>query len=127
MIYWEEMANNPYPKQWYEDQIQLAINGFKTESRFDDDSSLPTSNSLAHLLGCQAASYKQAATNVPVVGNVVGELVKSIKIHAKQTAYTTFCIGLSLGAHNCGFIGKSSKLVHFLNFSLVISLILLCL
>ena len=109
MIYWEEMANNPYPKEWYEDQIQAAINGVHLQSR--DDDALPSSGALENLLACQATPYKQAVTNVPVVGNVVGELVKSIKIHAKETSYTTFCIGHSLGAHNCGFIGKSSKLV----------------
>ena len=128
MIYWEEMANNVYPKQWYDDQIQSDITGSrmnntKTESRSDDE--LPSSNALMQLLSCQLTPYKQAATNVPVVGNVVGELVKSIKIHAKEKEYTTFCMGHSLGAHSCGFIGKSSKLVlGFYKFSHIISLFL---
>ena len=57
-------------------------------------------------------SYKQAALNAMVVGNIVGELDKHIRNGlAKDETYTTFCIGLSLGAHVCGFIGKSSKMV----------------
>ena len=64
------------------------------------------------LMACMTRSYKQAALNTMVVGNVIGELVKHIdnKIN-NQWSYTTFCIGLSLGAHTCGFIGKSSNLV----------------
>ena len=63
-------------------------------------------------LACMQTDYKQAALNVMVVGNVVGELVKYVKNDfAPDLSYTTFCIGLSLGAHTCGFVGKSSKMV----------------
>jgi hypothetical protein len=110
MIYWEEMANNVNSQQWYEDQIQLAINGYhKVGSR-----SLPHGQNWAsRTTACLLSSYKQAATNVPVVGNIVGELVKYIRSDfAESGSYTTFCIGFSLGAHNCGFIGKSSNMVN---------------
>ena len=63
-------------------------------------------------MACMDKSYKQAALNVMVVGNVVGELVKFTKNEfASDIDYTTFCIGLSLGGHTCGFIGKSSRMV----------------
>ena len=64
------------------------------------------------LMACMTRSYKQAALNTMVVGSVIGELVKHIdnKID-NQWSHTTLCIGLSLGAHTCGFIGKSSNMV----------------
>ena len=111
MIYWEEMANAVYSQQWYEDQIQQAING---NSNGKSSEELPhRQNWVSRTKACLTSSYKQAATNTPVVGNVIGELVKYIKSDfAESISYTTYCIGVSLGAHNCGFIGKSSNLVY---------------
>ena len=112
MIYWEEMANAPYPQQWYENQIQHAITGDPAVDVRSDEFLPHGQNWAARTTSCLKASYKQAATNVPVVGNVVGELVKYIKTDfAENISYTTYCIGFSLGAHNCGFIGKSSSMV----------------
>ena len=118
MIYWEEMSNNVNRQEWYEEQIELAINGGLTNSKHKisrsiDNESLPNRQSPAsRILACMNRSYKQAALNTMAVGNVIGELVKHIKNGvAQDIPYTTFCIGLSLGAHTCGFIGKSSKMV----------------
>ena len=117
MIYWEEMANNVNEQEWYEEQIEVAINGELNTGRDllsrSIDENLPNRQSSAsRTLACMTGSYKQAALNVMVVGNVVGELVKHIKNEiAPDMPYTTICIGFSLGAHACGFIGKSSKLV----------------
>ena len=116
MIYWEEMGNNIHPQEWYEDQIQQAIDGYREEDSRSGDY-LPNGQGWAfRWLACLTSSYKQSVTNVPVVGNLVGELVKYISSDfAENNTYTTYCIGLSLGAHNCGFIGKSSNMVN--NFS----------
>ena len=105
------MANAVYSQQWYEDQIQQAING---NSNGKSSEELPhRQNWVSRTKACLTSSYKQAATNTPVVGNVIGELVKYIKSDfAESISYTTYCIGVSLGAHNCGFIGKSSNLVY---------------
>ena len=119
MIYWEQMANNVYEQKWYEEQINLAIKGERSDKAPDSRSNailnemLPNAQSGAsRTLACLTGSYKQAALNVMVVGNVIGELVKHIKNEfAQDLSYTTFCIGLSLGAHSCGFIWKSSKMV----------------
>ena len=123
MIYWEEMANNVHEQEWYEMQIKLAINGGELSIRNEvtsDNDELPNRQSAAmRTTACLTSSYKQAALNAMVVGNVVGELVKHVKKeHASDTEYETICIGLSLGAHNCGFIGKSSKMVKYLIISL---------
>ena len=119
MIYWEEMANNVHEQEWYEMQIKDAINGGKLSIRNEltsDDDELPNrQNAAMRTTTCLLSSYKQASLNTMVVGNVVGELVKYIKNqHASDTEYTTICIGLSMGAHTCGFIGKYSKMVKYL-------------
>ena len=113
------MANNVYEQEWYEMQIKLAINGGELSIRNEvtsDNDELPHRQSGAmRTTACLTSSYKQASLNAMVVGNVVGELVKYIKNqHASDTEYTTICIGLSMGAHTCGFIGKYSKMVKYL-------------
>ena len=116
MIYWEEMANNVNDQDWYVQKIKQAIKvGFPSgKSRsFRASKILPNrQNRVSRTMACMKKSYKQAALNVMVVGNVVGELVKYMKNEfASDISYTTFCIGLSLGSHTCGFLGKSSKMV----------------
>ena len=123
LIYWGEMANAQYEQEWYDnhilDFIQLQsymaahnISSHHAALRSLDD--LPNSQSWgARTIACMTGSYKQASLNAMVVGNVVGELVKHIRNDiAKEHSYTTFCIGHSLGAHVCGFIGNSSNMVN---------------
>ena len=113
LLYWVEEANAQHNKDWYDAQIQDAINGFSRQRSFKSSSPLPHRQSWPlRTKACMTTSYKQAALNALVVGNIVGELDKHIRNGlAKDEIYTTFCIGLSLGAHVCGFIGKSSKMV----------------
>ena len=120
MIYWEQMANNVYSQEWYQDQIELAIQGELNTGNYTESRSskeLPNSQSgLTHALSCMTSSYKQAALNDYIVGNVVGEFVKQFKHDfSSETNFTTYCIGLSLGGHLCGFIGKTSKVVSISN------------
>ena len=118
MIYWEEMANNVHEQDWYEMQIKLAINGgelsIRNEVTTDNDELPNRQSSASRTMACLTSSYKQASLNAMVVGNVVGELVKHVKNEHADIQYETICIGLSLGAHTCGFIGKSSKMVKYL-------------
>ena len=116
MIYWEQMASTLNDQEWHDEQIELAIGDGFPSDRNDiskSNEALPNRQSWAlRTLVCMQTDYKQAALNVMVVGNVVGELVKYVKNDfAPDLSYTTFCIGLSLGAHTCGFVGKSSKMV----------------
>ena len=120
-IYWIGKATALKSKEWYDGQIQAAINGHSVDAEGEMISSRSYDEMLPHRaswlkqsLSCNLApNYKQATVNVMVVGNVVGELVKYIKKEfASDITYTTMCIGHSLGAHVCGFIGKSSGMVR---------------
>ena len=116
MIYWEQMASTDNDQEWHDEHIELAIeDGFPSDRNdmYNSYDALPNrQNWASRTLACMQTDYKQAALNVMVVGNIVGELVKYVKNDfAPDLSYTTFCIGLSLGAHTCGFVGKSSKKV----------------
>ena len=52
--------------------------------------------------------YLKAASNTMVVGHLVGKLIESIIPNLNQNV-KTFCIGHSLGAHVCGFAGKTKQ------------------
>ena len=118
LVFWIAMANAQHDKEWYDEQIQKAIQGVKPQedlsfiSGFSDR--LPHSTSpFWRNVACSVTSYKHSSLNAMVVGHVVGELDKHLRNDiARKQIYTTFCIGLSLGAHVCGFIGKSSKTVY---------------
>ena len=135
MIYWIEMAMKEHEKEWYDEQIQNEIMGNtysgrsfadinirQSESASVDDDVLPNrANSVERTAACLSTTYKQATVNVLVVGKIIGELDKYIRNEMwhpqwpEVENYTTFCIGLSLGAHTCGFIGKSYNMVtHFI-------------
>ena len=111
MIYWEELANNQYDYDWYQNQIQNSIEG-RILGKSKGQSLNQSQSRTERTLGCLTSEYKQSALNSMVVGNVVGELVKHIKDElGEEKSYTTYCIGISLGAHLCGFVGKSSGMV----------------
>ena len=99
------MANNPFEHAWYQEQIQ--------EGRRTKRSALKNrQSSVARKIACLTQTYKQASLNAMAVGNTLGELVKHIEENlANGRTYKSYCIGLSLGAHVCGFIGKSSGMV----------------
>ena len=104
LIYWVDMANNKFEHAWYQDQIQ--------EGRTKRSALKNRQSSVARRMACYTKTYKQASLNSMAVGNTLGELVKHIKGNfANGRRYESYCIGLSLGAHLCGFIGKSSGLV----------------
>lgn len=50
-------------------------------------------------------NYYKSAADTPIVGRFLGLLTKQIK--EDNTHIKTFCIGHSLGAHVCGFSGKT--------------------
>ena len=104
LIYWVDMANNKYDHDWYQDQIQeghIKRSGLKHRQ-----------SSVERKIACLTQTYKQASLNAMAVGNTLGELVKHIEANfANGRTYKSYCIGLSLGAHVCGFIGKSSGMV----------------
>ena len=104
LIYWVDMANNKFEHAWYQDQIQ--------EGRTKRSALKNRQSSVARRMACYTKTYKQASLNSMAVGNTLGELVKHIKRNfANGRTYKSYCIGLSLGAHVCGFIGKSSGMV----------------
>ena len=105
LIYWVDMANNKFEHAWYQDQIQ--------EGRTKRSALKNRQSSVARKMACYTKTYKQASLNSMAVGNTLGELVKHIKVNfANGRRYESYCIGLSLGAHLCGFIGKSSGMVR---------------
>ena len=53
--------------------------------------------------------YSSAASNTMIVGNALGKLTESIYETSNQNV-KTFCVGHSLGAHVCGFTGKTKQL-----------------
>ena len=129
------MANPEYNKKWYDEKIREAslreINDkmMRTNERtISRSSEIKPQNGLPHAMGSSkrrlfcsilAKPYGTATVNTMVVGILVGELDKHIGAEdwgmGKDThkrKYTTYCIGLSLGAHLCGFIGKSHKMVN---------------
>ena len=104
LIYWVDMANNKFEHEWYQDQIKK---GRTKRSALKNRQSSP-----ARKMACYTKTYKQASLNTMAVGNTLGELVKHIEGNfANGRKYESYCIGLSLGAHLCGFIGKSSGMV----------------
>ena len=104
LIYWVDMANNQFEHEWYQEQIK---EGRTKRSALRNRQSLPLWKTA-----CFTQTYKQASLNAMAVGNTLGELVKHIKGNfANGRTYKSYCIGLSLGAHVCGFIGKSSGMV----------------
>ena len=104
LIYWVDMANNQYDHDWYQDQIK--------EGRIKRSVLKHRQSAVWHKTACLTQTYKQASLNAMAVGNTLGELVKHIEANfANGRTYTSYCIGLSLGAHVCGFIGKSSGMV----------------
>ena len=56
------------------------------------------------------AGYSRAASNTMIVGNALGELMKSIYSSAEKEHVKSFCVGHSLGSHVCGFTGKTKQL-----------------
>ena len=104
LIYWVDMANNQYDHDWYQDQIK--------EGRIKRSVLKHRQSAVWQKTACLTQTYKQASLNAMAVGNTLGELVKHIEANfANGRTYTSYCIGLSLGAHVCGFIGKSSGMV----------------
>ena len=104
LIYWGDMANNKFEHAWYQEQIKT---GRTKRSALKHRQSAPWWKTA-----CLTQTYKQASLNAMAVGNTLGELVKHIEGNfANGRTYKSYCIGLSLGAHVCGFIGKSSGMV----------------
>ena len=104
LIYWVDMANNKYNHDWYQDQIK--------EGRTKRSALRNRQSSVWRKTACLTQTYKQASLNAMAVGNTLGELVRHIEgNYANGRTYKSYCIGLSLGAHVCGFIGKSSGMV----------------
>ena len=60
------------------------------------------------ILGAKS-KYLAAASNTMIVGHAVGKLTEYLLQTAGENV-RSFCIGHSLGAHVCGFIGKTKQL-----------------
>ncbi|RNA11918.1 pancreatic triacylglycerol lipase-like [Brachionus plicatilis] len=56
--------------------------------------------------GAAAPNYFAASENVQVIGQKIADFIRESNIDASKV----HCIGHSLGAHACGFAGKSKKL-----------------
>lgn len=125
------MANALHDKEWYDKQVQHSIKtgfsyrSFRGANVRQSATASSNGNVLPHrstfletTLACLTTYYKQAAANVLAVGAIIGGLDKYIRNEIwrpqwpNAEKYTTFCIGLSLGTHTCGFIGKSHKMVN---------------
>ena len=80
----------------------------------DDDDLLPSERG-ANVDGCQIAYlYRTPAVNSMVVGRHIGLLNRIIveritQLNNPVAPYSTFCVGHSLGAHVCGFMGKTTN------------------
>ena len=104
LIYWVDMANNKFEHEWYQEQIK--------EGRTKRSVLRNRQSEVWRRTACYTKTYKQASLNSMAVGNTIGELLKHIEGNfANGRKYESYCIGLSLGAHLCGFIGKSSGMV----------------
>ena len=51
--------------------------------------------------------YSSAAATTMVIGHALGKLTESIHEGSNNSNMKTFCVGHSLGAHVCGFTGKT--------------------
>ena len=57
------------------------------------------------------AGYSSAASSTMVIGHALGKLTQLLKTsNEDNTIKKSFCIGHSLGAHVCGFAGKTTQL-----------------
>ena len=97
----------------------------KTRSSFSSTNTIPrlphAIGSLPRFFWCSIKSFRSAAINTMIVGILVGELDNYIRndlrsaTQSETKRYTTYCIGLSMGSHVCGFIGKTHNRVGILS------------
>ena len=60
--------------------------------------------------GASKKNYLKSASNTRVVGAEIAALMDALRDEAGFFSSQFWCIGFSLGAHACGFAGKSTHI-----------------